>query len=86
MRQEDPKRTGSNPESESSKTAYRAFGLVTAIGADLVGCILGGLYLGKWIDSKLGTTPWLMVLGILLGLAVGIFGIFKMTQVFYKES
>lgn len=86
MRSEDPQTSGPNPESDSSKTAYRAFGLVTAIGADLVGCILGGLYLGKWIDSKVGTTPFLMVLGILLGLAAGIFGIFQMTRVFYKEK
>lgn len=28
--------------------------------------------LGWWLDSKLGSEPWLLVVGVMLGLAVGI--------------
>ena len=37
------------------------FGISIAIGA------LGG----NWLDKKFGTTPWLLVIGLLLGAAAG---------------
>ncbi len=32
-----------------------------------------GLGLGLWLDSKLGTTPWLAVILCLVGLAAGLY-------------
>jgi F0F1-type ATP synthase assembly protein I len=29
--------------------------------------ILGGLYLGQWADRKLGTAPWLLIIGVFVG-------------------
>ncbi len=34
---------------------------------------LVGLALGMWLDSKLGTKPWLAIVLTLLGLAAGIY-------------
>lgn len=55
--------------------SYQALAMASAIGADLAGCTLGGLYLGKYLDGSLGTSPWFLLTGILVGLAVGIYGI-----------
>ena len=40
--------------------------------------ILGGVLLGRWLDSKLGTEPLLLVLGLFLGLFVAFLGAYRM--------
>ncbi|MGE5675708.1 MAG: AtpZ/AtpI family protein [Mycobacterium leprae] len=37
--------------------------------------IFGGL--GYWLDNRYSTTPWLMIVGIFLGMAVGFNSLFK---------
>jgi ATP synthase protein I len=78
---EDRKPMGSGKNGEKHE-AWRAFGLVSAIGLDLAICAIGGTMLGRWLDSLLGTKPWLLLVGIILGLAVGIYGITKLIAVF----
>jgi F0F1-type ATP synthase assembly protein I len=40
--------------------------------------ILGGVFLGRWFDSKLGTEPLLLILGLFLGLFIAFFGAYRM--------
>jgi F0F1-type ATP synthase assembly protein I len=42
----------------------------SGIGLELAGATAGLALLGYWIDSKFGTSPW----GILIGVAIGIVG------------
>lgn len=44
---------------------------------ELLGGIFGGLGLGYLIDQWLGTKPWFLIVGILIGLAGSIFLIAK---------
>jgi F0F1-type ATP synthase assembly protein I len=47
------------------------------IGLDLaVPVALFGL-LGHWLDRKWGTAPWLSVVGLLLGMVVGFYNLWK---------
>ena len=46
-------------------------------GFELAGCILIGLFGGQWIDKKLGTAPWLLILGVFIGAAAGIFNMYR---------
>jgi len=39
--------------------------------------LLGGL--GYWADGRLGTAPWLLVTGLVLGIVVGFYEIVKTT-------
>lgn len=39
----------------------------------LTAALLGGALGGRWLDARLDTAPWLMLLGISLGLAVGFY-------------
>jgi len=39
---------------------------IGSFGLTMGACILMGYYLGKYIDTKLGTTPWFMIILILL--------------------
>jgi ATP synthase protein I len=50
------------------------------VGTTLVGCIVVGYLLGGFLDRKLGTSPWLVVVGVLLGTAAGFVGLFRMVS------
>ena len=40
--------------------------------------IIGGVMVGLWLDSKFDTEPLLVLVGLLLGLIVSIFGVYEM--------
>ena len=50
------------------------------VGTTLVACIVVGYLLGSFLDRKLGTSPWLVVAGVLLGTAAGFVGLFRMVS------
>lgn len=41
------------------------------IGLTFTVTILAFLFLGKWLDSRLNTSPWLLITGAALGLFLG---------------
>ncbi|GAB4203818.1 MAG: hypothetical protein OHK0013_18250 [Sandaracinaceae bacterium] len=41
------------------------------VGTELTVSILIGLFGGHWLDGRLGSRPWLTLLGLLLGVAAG---------------
>ena len=45
------------------------------LGLQLVLSILLFLYVGRWADAKLGTTPWLLVLGVFVGAGAGFYSL-----------
>ena len=47
------------------------------LGATLAGSVLVGLGAGYWLDRRLGTTPWLFLLGGVLGIAAAGLQFFK---------
>lgn len=56
-----------NPQSP-----WKAVSLVSLIGTNLVICTLLGVWLGRRLDELWGTAPWMLVTGVLLGMAVGV--------------
>jgi ATP synthase protein I len=65
-----------------NKEAWSAFGLVSMIGADMAICAVGGTYLGIWLDKMWGTAPWMLLVGVILGLASGIYGVVRILETF----
>jgi len=47
------------------------------VGTGLVACIVVGYFLGSYLDRKMGTSPWLVVVGVLLGTTAGFVGLFR---------
>jgi len=41
------------------------------LGFELVVPLIAGVFLGNWLDRWLGTRPWLLVAGAILGMAAG---------------
>jgi ATP synthase protein I len=58
---------------------WRAAALTSAIGIDLVVCLLGGYWFGDWLSQTLGGQMW-MLGGFLLGLSAGIISIYFMIK------
>jgi len=48
-----------------------------SVGIVLVVCIVLGYFLGRTLDGKLGTEPWLSVAGFILGAAAGFLELFR---------
>lgn len=71
-------------DDQEKRKTYQAFAMVSAIGTDLACTTLGGLYLGKYLDHLWNTSPWLMLVGILVGLGVGIYGISLIAKQFMR--
>jgi len=40
--------------------------------------ILGGVVGGLWLDNKFGTKPILVILGLIFGLIVAFYGVYRM--------
>ncbi len=47
-----------------------------AIPFQLAFCIIAGVYAGQWLDKKLGTAPWLLILGVFLGTGLSSYSIY----------
>jgi F0F1-type ATP synthase assembly protein I len=47
------------------------------LGLQFVVAILLSLYAGMWLDTKLHTGPWLMLIGALLGASAGFYSMYR---------
>ncbi|MCS7267787.1 MAG: AtpZ/AtpI family protein [Geminicoccaceae bacterium] len=55
------------------------------VGIELVAGLAGGLLLGWALDSWLGTAPWLLVAGFVLGAAAGVRNAWRWMQRFERR-
>ncbi|WP_166243519.1 AtpZ/AtpI family protein [Paenibacillus turpanensis] len=70
----------------STDTPWRAAGLVSAIGVDLVVCVVGGFYLGQFARDRLNGSPLWLAAGVVLGLLVGVVSIVFMIKFHLRGS
>jgi F0F1-type ATP synthase assembly protein I len=70
----------------NGKRPYKAMALMTGILSQLVGCILIGLFGGKWLDEAVGTTPLFLIIGLFLGLGTGVFGMIRLISKFSGDG
>lgn len=63
---------------------FKAMALMSAILSQLVGSVLIGIFIGKWLDGKTGTEPLFLIVGLLIGLAAGVYATIRLVQHFYS--
>jgi len=56
------------------------------LGIEMVVPIVLLMYVGYRLDAWLGSKPWLFLLGALLGIAVGFYGMFKRVGIIGNRS
>jgi F0F1-type ATP synthase assembly protein I len=52
-------------------------GEYAGVGLQMAICIVGGLYLGQWLDRKFGTAPWLLMIGVFGGAALSFYSMYR---------
>ena len=70
---------------DDSRSTYRALGLTSGIGFVMAACLAGGYFGGRYLDTKFGTEPWLLIASLLLCLTVGVVEICNMLKKAMKE-
>ena len=58
-------------ESANSGSAYMGLGLQFGLAIILF------MFVGKWLDARLGTSPWLLILGVFVGAGGGFYSIYR---------
>jgi ATP synthase protein I len=66
--------------------AYREATPFLALGIQFAAIVVLTFFLGKWVDEKLNTKPWLMLLGIFVGISAGFYHFFKTVNEISKKS
>ena len=67
---------GGAPDQGDSEGGTSA-GQFAGHGLTFVIAILGGLYLGQWLDRKLGTDPWLLIAGVFIGAGASFYSMYS---------
>jgi len=61
-----------------------ALGL-TGIGFYIAGLIILGVLGGRWLDSKLNSEPIFIITGLILGVVIAFYGIYRMLRPFIDK-
>ena len=77
-RKSDPVRRG-GPNSSGGAGDYLGVGL--QLGAS----ILYFLFAGQWLDRRLGTEPWLLLLGVFVGAGAGFYSMYRQLVIVPRE-
>ena len=59
---------------------FRYADLVFAIAGSIVAPPIIGILIGNFIDNRFQTSPWFTLILLLLGIASGIFSLFKLVK------
>lgn len=51
---------------------------LVGVGFFIGGSIVLGVVVGLWLDSKLNTEPILVIVGLILGIVVAFYGVYRM--------
>lgn len=52
-------------------------GELVGVGLQFAGAIVLFLFLGRWLDSRFGTEPWLLVTGVVVGAVGGFYSMYR---------
>ena len=50
---------------------------MAAAGFQFTAAVILSVFLGIWLDGRLGTTPWLLVVTVFLGAAIGFYSLYR---------
>ena len=64
----------------SDARTLKTLGQLSTIGLAFVFALVLGFGAGVWLDRRLGTSPWLSLIGFAMGLAAGILNVVRTMQ------
>ncbi|OZM56791.1 hypothetical protein CIB95_11275 [Lottiidibacillus patelloidae] len=63
-----------------NRNPFKAMALMSVILSQLVGATLVGVFGGIWLDGQIHTKPLFLVIGLLLGLAAGVYSTIRLVN------
>lgn len=66
--------------------AIRAGGPLLGAGVQMAAAVVLMFFFGRWLDTKFGTDPWLMIIGIVFGVSGGMYTFIKTVSDVDKEE
>ena len=58
-------------------TSANPAGEALGVGLQFAGAILLFMFAGRWLDSRLGTAPWLLLAGVAVGAVAGFYALYR---------
>jgi len=86
--QSSPFTSGQPDEAPASRSAVwyePAMEIFAQASAWIVGPIVAALFLGKWLDKKYNSEPWLFLVTVGLAFLISCFGIVRITLAYIKK-
>ena len=74
-----------SPAARGGKRFYSALS-ASSVGLELGLSVVIGVLVGMWLDGRLGTTPWLMLLWLGFGLVAGFRGVLRAVRRADREA
>ena len=65
---------GTPPEDRAARTSAAAY---AGLGLQFALAILVFTFVGQWLDRRLGTEPWLLLVGVFTGAGGGFYSIYR---------
>ena len=59
---------------------------LTGVGFFIAACIVLGTFAGLWLDGRLDTKPFFMIVGLVVGLIVAAYGVYQMLRPFMNNK
>lgn len=70
---------------KSTDNPAKMMGLMGTLGIEIAAFIIGGVYLGRYLDHRFGTDPVWLIIGIFGGMIVGIASAIFTLRSFIKD-
>lgn len=68
------------PYAAKTRGFYRTLS-ASSVGLELALSVIIGMLFGSWLDGKAGTTPWLMIAGVVFGFIAGMRAVFRHVRI-----
>ncbi|SDM90936.1 Putative F0F1-ATPase subunit Ca2+/Mg2+ transporter [Tenuibacillus multivorans] len=69
-----------------NKYPLRGIAITTSILSYLSGSTIVGILLGRWLDQYFETSPLFLIIGLLIGLASGVYGMIVLVKKFLGDE
>ena len=67
------------PYAARTRDYYRSVS-ASSVGIELAVSVMIGLFFGRWLDGRIGTAPWMMILFLCVGFAAGLKSIYRFVR------
>jgi ATP synthase protein I len=78
-------RDAAAPYAAKTRGYYRTL-QATSVGIELAVAVLLGVLTGNWVDHKLGTTPWALLVFLVLGCIAGMRAVIRYARMDEKAT